>query len=117
MMIYVQDFELMKDAPWPIKAYFLSLGLNRPDLDTKVVTQSYHIMFTIDQTLLQSAANEISKLDIEHITFGHGGIIHGKEECKNALYNGFYWIHNAPLTGIDSIICKILWRKAYKLPF
>lgn len=99
--------------PWLLRCYFFSLGLYRHDLPSPVATQSYHLLFTTNQTLLRASVAHILEKDVQHISLGHGGVFHGKEECDMALKSGFRWVfnHNPPL--FESFIVKLKWTRAF----
>jgi len=105
------------NIPWLFEAYGFALGMHRPDLNSPIATQSYHIMFCTDQRRLQSSIKQLMSHDIQHVVFGHGGIIHGKENCENALNLGFRWATNHTPSIVESVISKILWAKTFGLPF
>lgn len=118
MMVSTKEFiENVDKCPWMLSCYFFALGLYRTDLPAPVATQSYHLLFTTNKPMLRSCAAQLFNLDVEHMTMGHGGIYHGKENCDNVIKSGFRWVFNHEYSLYQSLIIKIMWAKRFGFPF
>ena len=109
-------FNNCDNIPWTVRCYCFAVGLYRKDLPTTVGAQSYHLLFTGNQSVLQHSVNQLHGLDIQHIILGHGGTHNGKENCNQLLNSGFGWLLNHDYSFYKSLNLKIIWSTTFGFP-
>ena len=107
----------MKEAPWLFMNYFFALGLDSGKKQKQVASQSYHIIGTTDESKLKKCLEKVLDNDIEHLVFGHGGIIDGKERCRDAILDGFEFAFNSPpISRLERMLLACRWAEQFN-PF